>query len=312
MRKNYKLYSVIAVIGLLIPTISAQSLTTGRVDLGKNIVLSMKYTGGFVMEQYARQRMAEVVVYKNRTVIRSDRNYSGNYRNYRTYQLSKSEFDSLINTVKWASSVKDWGMPGVSDMVSTELTLALGNEKPLVVSVYALELAVEDTGDFYNGGLSKENKNDRSKLQKGLEVLNKENKKNYTPVYVEAWEQGYRAEAPGGGYGLANPASTFCIENGGDLVNKVDSNGGEYSNCLIGGKEIEEWAYYRDNLSKASKKLGKVNFINGCAKVSYSLIKKDLTIDDSASGGKYFSLPNGRLDRVNFYPVLPGFTACQR
>ncbi len=44
---------------------------------------------------------------------------------------------------------------------------------------------------------------------------------------------------------IANPASTFCIENGGTLDIK-DGDDGQYGVCTISnGQECEEWAYFR-------------------------------------------------------------------
>lgn len=48
------------------------------------------------------------------------------------------------------------------------------------------------------------------------------------------------------GVGIANPASVYCLNQGGSLSTKKDeSAGGEISYCTINGKICEEWAYYR-------------------------------------------------------------------
>ena len=45
---------------------------------------------------------------------------------------------------------------------------------------------------------------------------------------------------------LANPASEYCISQGGRLENRKDASGNEYSLCRFAdGREIEEWALYR-------------------------------------------------------------------
>jgi putative hemolysin len=50
--------------------------------------------------------------------------------------------------------------------------------------------------------------------------------------------------------GIANPASTFCIQNGGEL-NIVDTNEGQVGYCtLSSGKVCEEWAYFRGECTK--------------------------------------------------------------
>lgn len=46
---------------------------------------------------------------------------------------------------------------------------------------------------------------------------------------------------------IANPASEYCIAQGGKLIIKNEKNG-EVGYCnLPNGDEIEEWEYYRDN-----------------------------------------------------------------
>lgn len=46
--------------------------------------------------------------------------------------------------------------------------------------------------------------------------------------------------------GLANPASTYCIEQGGTLDIRTSDDGGQTGYCVFeNGNECEEWAYYR-------------------------------------------------------------------
>ena len=46
--------------------------------------------------------------------------------------------------------------------------------------------------------------------------------------------------------GMANPASEFCVKQGGKLEMKTDKDGGEYALCrLPDGSVVEEWAYFR-------------------------------------------------------------------
>ncbi|MDG6896242.1 putative hemolysin [Volucribacter amazonae] len=48
--------------------------------------------------------------------------------------------------------------------------------------------------------------------------------------------------------GLANPASVYCVEQGGQSVVKRDAQGNEYGEChLPDGRIIEEWDFYRQN-----------------------------------------------------------------
>jgi putative hemolysin len=46
--------------------------------------------------------------------------------------------------------------------------------------------------------------------------------------------------------GLANPASVYCEEQGGQLEIRTGDDGGQYGVCIFSdGSECEEWAYYR-------------------------------------------------------------------
>ncbi|NMB66553.1 DUF333 domain-containing protein [Candidatus Woesearchaeota archaeon] len=44
---------------------------------------------------------------------------------------------------------------------------------------------------------------------------------------------------------ISNPASTNCIDIGGELEIRTDENGGQYGVCIKNGKECEEWALFR-------------------------------------------------------------------
>ena len=46
--------------------------------------------------------------------------------------------------------------------------------------------------------------------------------------------------------GMANPASEFCIKQGGKLEPRKDAEGNEYAMChLPDGSVVEEWEYFR-------------------------------------------------------------------
>ncbi len=47
---------------------------------------------------------------------------------------------------------------------------------------------------------------------------------------------------------IANPASTYCVEQWGEVAIKTDKDGGQYGMCkLSDGSEVEEWEYFRAN-----------------------------------------------------------------
>lgn len=46
--------------------------------------------------------------------------------------------------------------------------------------------------------------------------------------------------------GMANPASVYCIQQGGKLLPRVDNAGNAYALCqLVDGRLIEEWTLFR-------------------------------------------------------------------
>lgn len=51
--------------------------------------------------------------------------------------------------------------------------------------------------------------------------------------------------------GMVNPASEFCVKQGGKLERKKDAKGNEYAIChLPGGQVVEEWEYFRKHNQK--------------------------------------------------------------
>ena len=48
--------------------------------------------------------------------------------------------------------------------------------------------------------------------------------------------------------GMPNPASAYCVKQGGQSIIKKDSNGNSYGLCKFkDGKEVDEWEYFREN-----------------------------------------------------------------
>ena len=46
---------------------------------------------------------------------------------------------------------------------------------------------------------------------------------------------------------LANPASVYCLEHGGESEIREHEDGGQYGVCVFeDGSECDEWAFYRD------------------------------------------------------------------
>ena len=60
--------------------------------------------------------------------------------------------------------------------------------------------------------------------------------------------------------GMANPASVYCVEQGGESIIKQDKDGSEYGICKFkDGKEVEEWEFYRKNHDLTEKGVPEIN-----------------------------------------------------
>jgi putative hemolysin len=52
---------------------------------------------------------------------------------------------------------------------------------------------------------------------------------------------------------ISNPASVYCIEQGGELDIRTDENGGQYGVCVLAnGSECEEWKFFRGDCKDSS------------------------------------------------------------
>ena len=60
--------------------------------------------------------------------------------------------------------------------------------------------------------------------------------------------------------GMANPASVYCVEQGGESIIKQDKDGSEYGICKFkDGKEVDEWEFYRKNHDLTEKGVSEIN-----------------------------------------------------
>ena len=60
--------------------------------------------------------------------------------------------------------------------------------------------------------------------------------------------------------GMANPASVYCVEKGGESITKQDKDGSEYGICKFkDGKEVDEWEFYRKNHDLTEKGVPEIN-----------------------------------------------------
>ena len=60
--------------------------------------------------------------------------------------------------------------------------------------------------------------------------------------------------------GMANPASVYCVEQGGESITKQNKDGSEYGICKFNdGKEVDEWEFYRKNHDLTEKGVPEIN-----------------------------------------------------
>ena len=45
---------------------------------------------------------------------------------------------------------------------------------------------------------------------------------------------------------MSNPASDFCVDNGGETEIVTESDGSQFGLCVFEGYSCEEWAFYRN------------------------------------------------------------------
>ena len=60
--------------------------------------------------------------------------------------------------------------------------------------------------------------------------------------------------------GMANPASVYCVEQGGESIIRKDKDENEYGICKFkDGKEVDEWEFYRQNHDLTEKGVPEIN-----------------------------------------------------
>lgn len=100
--------------------------------------------------------------------------------------------------------------------------------------------------------------------------------------------------------GMANPASEYCVAQGGESKIKKDENWGEYGVCLIDGKEIEEWEYYRAAMEKTNEEMAKTYIGRSAEEVQKEFAEKNQIVRIASQDGQAMALTaDYRPDRLN-------------
>jgi putative hemolysin len=85
---------------------------------------------------------------------------------------------------------------------------------------------------------------------------------------------------------IANPASEFCVEQGGTLDIRKDESGGEVGYCQFDdGSECEEWAFFRGECSQGEFPAS--NQIANPAAVYCSEQDGEYEVREHEDGGQY-------------------------
>lgn len=100
--------------------------------------------------------------------------------------------------------------------------------------------------------------------------------------------------------GMANPASEYCVAQGGESNIKKDENWSEYGVCLIDGKEVEEWEYYRAAMEKANEEMAKTYIGRQLSEVQKEFETQNQLLRIVAQDGKAMAVTaDYRPDRLN-------------
>lgn len=100
--------------------------------------------------------------------------------------------------------------------------------------------------------------------------------------------------------GMPNPASKYCVDQGGESKIKKDENWGEYGICLIDGKEVEEWEYYRAAVGKANEEMAKTYIGRQLSEVQKEFETQNQILRIVAQDGEAMAITaDYRPDRLN-------------
>lgn len=100
--------------------------------------------------------------------------------------------------------------------------------------------------------------------------------------------------------GMPNPASEYCVAQGGESNIKKDENWSEYGVCLIDGKEVEEWEYYRAAVGKANEEMAKTYIGRQLSEVQKEFETQNQILRIVAQDGEAMAITaDYRPDRLN-------------
>ena len=275
-----------------------------------SVVIAVEHVGGFVAPSFRNARLPDVLLYSDGRVLAA-RNIDGAvkamYQGSISPALLRSELAAFTRAAKTPSG--GWGLPGVSDIPSTQISVTQNGKKELA-EVYALG---------FTSNLSKEAVAARSYLTKTIEKLVALAGKSrvYSPTSYELWPSWPSSIGTPPGSPTTNPAAIFCLSQYGTLVTgKVVLDAPtptadlstEYCH-LPDGSFVEEWKYFYQMSKSGIAWPSQItpptgDCLNVAAKPFASLLR--------TAGVKQWLLPSGAMINLSWRPVLPGEIACKR
>lgn len=275
-----------------------------------SVVIAVEHVGGFVAPSFRNARLPDVVLYSDGRVLAA-RNIDGAvkemFQGSINPALLHSELAAFMRAAKTPSG--GWGLPGVSDIPSTQISITHDGKRELAV-VYALG---------FTSNLSKEAVAARSYLAKTIEKLVSLAGKNrvYRPTSYELWPAWPSSIGTPPGSPTTNPAALFCLSQYGTLVagkvlldSPTPASDISTEFChLPDGSFVEEWKYFYQ--------IGKSGIpwpsqITAPIGICQSVAAKPVASLLRTAGVKEWLLPSGAMINLTWRPVLPGEIACKR
>ena len=307
MRKSLFAVTTLSVLVVLAGVLPA---TVFASEVKAHVVIAVEHVGGFVAPSFRNARMPDVVLYSDGRVLAA-RNIDGAVKEMFQASISPAllrlELAAFTRAAKTPSG--GWGLPGVSDIPSTQISITHDGKRELAV-VYALG---------FTANLSKEAVAARSYLAKTIEKLVALAGKNtiYKPSQYEVWPiwpySGAMTTVPV----TTNPAALFCLSQYGTLVagkvlldSPTPASDISTEFChLPDGSYVEEWKYFYQ--------IGKSGIpwpsqITPPIGICQSVVAKPVAFLLRTAGVKQWLLPNGAMINLTWRPVLPGEIACKR
>jgi len=308
VRKSLFAVTTLSVLVVLAGVLPA---TVFASEVKAHVVIAVEHVGGFVAPSFRNARLPDVVLYSDGRVLAA-RNIDGAVKEMFQGSISpallRSELAAFTRAAKTPSG--GWGLPGVTDIPSTQVSVTQNGKHGLAV-VYAL--------GFTSNNLSKEAVAARSYLTKTIAKLVALAGKTrvYTPTSYELWPAWPSSMGTPPGSPDNNPAALFCLSQYGTLVaGKVllDSPTAapdistEYCH-LPDGSFVEEWKYFyqigKNGITWPSE-------ITPPTGICQSVAAKPFAYLLRTAGVKQWLLPSGAMINLTWRPVLPGEIACKR